>query len=111
MCVRSGLEPTAAYMSEPTSSAYGLSLHRVGMSSVFVRFSFVDNGVCRVRRVHTETCEYLVYVRSLRQVYSLAPPVPVYFKAYHSSHQAEIFAWELGANLLLGCVYYLPIWS
>ena len=46
MCVRSGLEPTAVYMSEPTSSAYGLSLHRVGTSSVFVRFSFVDNRVC-----------------------------------------------------------------
>ena len=46
MCVRSGLEPTAAYMSEPTSSVYSSLLRRVGTSSVFVRFSFVDNGVC-----------------------------------------------------------------
>ena len=56
-------------------------------------------------------CEYLAYVRSLRQVYSLALPVSVYFEAYHLSHQAEVFAQELGANLLLGCIYYLLIWS
>ena len=111
MCVRSGLEPTAAYMSEPTSSAYGLSLHRVGTSSVFVRFSFVDNGVCVGFTEFIPKHVSTLYVQSLRQVYSLAPPVPVYFEAYHSSHQAEVFTRELGANLLLGCVHYLPIWS
>ena len=46
MCVRSGLESTAAYMSEPMSSLYGSLLHRLGTSSIFVRFSFVNNGMC-----------------------------------------------------------------
>ena len=46
MCVRSGLEPTAAYMSEPISSVYGLSLHRVGKSFIFIRFLFVNNRMC-----------------------------------------------------------------